>query len=208
MGPDGRHTDTKERLLSAALDLFAEKGVDAVSIRDIARRVGISAAAFYNHYGSRNELLQAVYEYYRTTVLEPAARKGPDPASLIDTLSPPDLFTLLSERFSEAMENPILAKLGKIISAEKNRNEVAAEIAYTDRRALVGFMEELFVQLQKKGLVRRGNARLLGRMFGYIQLGIVDDNMYYRLVKGMPVAEVVRRQNEEMQKFLAELLGG
>jgi len=47
MKKDKRFTNTKEKIFLAALDLFAEKGVDAASIRDIVNRVGISTAAFY-----------------------------------------------------------------------------------------------------------------------------------------------------------------
>jgi hypothetical protein len=106
------------------------------------------------------------------------------------------------------MENPVLAKLGRIVSMEKNRNNVAAEISFADRRRLVGFMEELFVAMERKGVPLRGDARTLGRMFGYVQLGMADDNMYYRYTKGMEVDEIVKRQNDEMALFLKELTGG
>lgn len=50
-------SDTRERLLNAAIELFGSRGFDATSMRDIATEVGIKAPAVYNHYSSKEELL-------------------------------------------------------------------------------------------------------------------------------------------------------
>ena len=42
---DGRHTNTRERILDAALDLMSERGYGAVSVRDLADAVGIKGAS-------------------------------------------------------------------------------------------------------------------------------------------------------------------
>ena len=56
-------SDTRERLLGAAIELFGSRGFDATSMRDIATEVGIKAPAVYNHYKSKEELLgEAVTE--------------------------------------------------------------------------------------------------------------------------------------------------
>jgi TetR/AcrR family transcriptional regulator, biofilm operon repressor len=208
MRKDKRLTDTRERLFEAALELFADKGVDAVSIRDLTRKVGISTAGFYNHFESKNALLKAIYDYYRETLIEKAPRTGDDMEALPDKLGPVELLLQSVSTFRIAMENPVLDRLGKIIATEKHRNAVAAEISFDDRQRLLGFMEDLFVAMKEKGLLPRGDPRVLGRMFGYIQLGIVEDNVYYRYMKGMGVDGVVRRQNEELKRFLEELMGG
>lgn len=55
----GSRSDTRERLLSAAIELFGSRGFDSTSMRDIATEVGIKAPAVYNHYKSKEELLAA-----------------------------------------------------------------------------------------------------------------------------------------------------
>ncbi|ARQ62149.1 TetR family transcriptional regulator protein (plasmid) [Rhizobium sp. Kim5] len=50
-------SDTRERLLGAAIELFGSRGFDATSMKDIANEVGIKAPAVYNHYKSKEELL-------------------------------------------------------------------------------------------------------------------------------------------------------
>jgi AcrR family transcriptional regulator len=52
--------DTKERLLAAAQAVYLEGGFATFSLREVARRVGVSAAAVYRHYPSKEALLEAV----------------------------------------------------------------------------------------------------------------------------------------------------
>jgi AcrR family transcriptional regulator len=51
---------TRERIVSTALRLFAEKGFAAVGIREIASEVGLSSATLYHYMGSKDDLLQEI----------------------------------------------------------------------------------------------------------------------------------------------------
>ncbi len=53
---------TRERLLFHARDLYLAGGTAAVSVREVARRAGVSAAAVYRHFDGRNALLATVCE--------------------------------------------------------------------------------------------------------------------------------------------------
>ena len=54
--------DTKERILEAALELFAEKGYLGSSMSDIANRLGITKGALYKHYAGKQEILDSIVE--------------------------------------------------------------------------------------------------------------------------------------------------
>ena len=56
------HGDLRESLLSAAADLINESGVDAVSMRKLADRVGVSRTALYHHFEGKQALLCALAE--------------------------------------------------------------------------------------------------------------------------------------------------
>lgn len=60
----------KRKLLDAAEQLFAEKGFDAVSVRDITKLAGANVAAVNYHFGSREGLLTLVMTRYLTPVNE------------------------------------------------------------------------------------------------------------------------------------------
>lgn len=59
---------TRERILTAAAALCRSRGLDAVSIRDIAREVGIREASLYNHFRSKDELLGTMMDYLRSGI--------------------------------------------------------------------------------------------------------------------------------------------
>jgi AcrR family transcriptional regulator len=79
-------TDTErrqEQLAEAAIDLIAAEGVNALSIAGIAERVGIVPSAFYRHYKSKDEVLDAILDQLRKKLLGNAAavRKETDKAT-------------------------------------------------------------------------------------------------------------------------------
>ena len=51
---------TKARIQDAALDLFVKQGYEKTSLREIADRLGITKAALYYHYASKQELLRTL----------------------------------------------------------------------------------------------------------------------------------------------------
>ncbi len=50
---------SRETLAEAACELFLEKGYEATSIADIARRAGVSRSSFFNYFGSKGDVLWA-----------------------------------------------------------------------------------------------------------------------------------------------------
>ena len=52
----------REKILSAAVQLFAQYGYHAATMRDIARISGIQAASIYYHYASKQALLVEIME--------------------------------------------------------------------------------------------------------------------------------------------------
>ena len=55
----------REEILMAALELAAEKGLGNVSLHMIANKVGIKKPSLYNHFASKEELVEAMYEFLR-----------------------------------------------------------------------------------------------------------------------------------------------
>jgi AcrR family transcriptional regulator len=57
-----RERDTRRQILDASLHLFSEHGFARTTVRAIARDVGITNAAIYYHFASKQELLEALLE--------------------------------------------------------------------------------------------------------------------------------------------------
>jgi AcrR family transcriptional regulator len=54
--------DTRDRILETALDLFIERGYDKTSLREIAERVGVTKAALYYHFASKEEIIRTLVQ--------------------------------------------------------------------------------------------------------------------------------------------------
>jgi len=52
---------TRERILNVALELFTEKGYDGASLREIAEQLGVTKAAIYYHFASKDDILMALH---------------------------------------------------------------------------------------------------------------------------------------------------
>ena len=55
---------TKEKILCTALELFSQRGYDGVSVRDIARAVGIRESSIYNHFKSKQAIFDGIVEFF------------------------------------------------------------------------------------------------------------------------------------------------
>lgn len=82
--------DTREQLLDAATALFAEQGIAATSLAQIAARVGVTSAMIHYYFKSRDQLLDMIVEErikgFISFVWDPIAGRGNDPFSLVKGL--------------------------------------------------------------------------------------------------------------------------
>lgn len=56
-------TDKKEHIMNVAIELFAEKGFEGTSIRDLAARADVNVAMMNYYFGSKDKLFEAIVEY-------------------------------------------------------------------------------------------------------------------------------------------------
>ena len=60
----GRRGDTRARIQQVALELFAEQGYERTSLREIAERLGVTKAALYYHFKSKEDIVRSFTEDY------------------------------------------------------------------------------------------------------------------------------------------------
>lgn len=61
--PSSRRQATRQRLMDAAVELFAERGVLGSSVEEICERAGFTRGAFYSNFDSKDELCLAVMQH-------------------------------------------------------------------------------------------------------------------------------------------------
>ena len=120
---------TREKLFETAVDLFSTQGFKGVSIRDLTRAIGIKESSFYNHYKSKDELIEAIFDYYKT-----AFGQTMPPEERLETLlatTPPDEFLKQGDaRFLQRMTAPLIRKIWRIVFTEQYRDSAPGRSSY------------------------------------------------------------------------------
>ncbi|QIL74015.1 TetR/AcrR family transcriptional regulator (plasmid) [Diaphorobacter sp. HDW4B] len=113
---DMQVTQTRQRLTIAALELYREVGIEAVTFRELGRRVGISHVTPYRYFSSKEELMNAVrtlaFELFEERLLQ-TDRPRLDPVARLRRIlfelarfgvQRPDDYRLLFEMRQPALE--------------------------------------------------------------------------------------------------------
>lgn len=77
----GARADTRDRMIEAAWELIAQRGLQAVRVADVAQRAGVSTASVHYHFKTRQDLLE---EALRTSLQKSHDRLSADLASIED----------------------------------------------------------------------------------------------------------------------------
>lgn len=143
--------DTSKAIIEKALELFAERGYDAVSVGDIAASVGIKAPSLYNHYSSKQAIFDAIVkdvclDYERGTgkMNVHVQSAGSDVESL-KKITADDLKEKLRGVFLFSLRDRKVALFRKMLTIEQFRSpELAALYSerYVDR--LVAYHADIF----------------------------------------------------------------
>ncbi|MEU5424072.1 TetR/AcrR family transcriptional regulator [Streptomyces olivoreticuli] len=98
--PQARRSDTRERIQKTALDLFVSRGYEKTSLREIAEELGVTKAALYYHFKTKEDILTAISEDLGRPVDELIAWAEEQPPTL-DTRR--ELMTRYSAALKSAM---------------------------------------------------------------------------------------------------------
>jgi AcrR family transcriptional regulator len=117
------HGDLRAACLSAALELLDEGGATALSLREVARRAGVSAAAPYRHYADREALVSAVAAVGYEQLAERLAAAHPAPST-------PEQLARVGVAYVEfALEQPALFRLMFSEPCDRDNEERVAATA-------------------------------------------------------------------------------
>jgi AcrR family transcriptional regulator len=80
-------SDTKQRLIQAAMELFTTQGYEATSLAEILARAQVNSGSLYYFFKSKEELLIAGLDFFRTlihpVVMDPPFSRTDDPVERV-----------------------------------------------------------------------------------------------------------------------------
>jgi AcrR family transcriptional regulator len=158
------HGNLRRALIDAALDLAREGGVDAVTVREAARRAGVSPGAPFRHFADRTMLMTAVAEEAMGRLRAEidaglGAERSADPMRRLQALGTAYL------RWVE--RNPTHFQ---IVSRRDSIDFAGSAALVTDNAAIQSMMRAIFVEAREQGRLRPADLRLteiVSRAFVY-----------------------------------------
>lgn len=132
-GPYAKGIAKREQILQIALDLFAQKGYDRVSVREIARESGLSQAGLLHHFSTKEELFLEVLRRRDDRDGDPVDHRHTHSVEhLIGAVehnaSEPGLVRLFVSMSAESTDEASLAREFFVNRYRWLRDEVAADI--------------------------------------------------------------------------------
>jgi AcrR family transcriptional regulator len=143
----------KEEIVHATLTLAAEKGLGAVSMQQIADRVRITKASLYNHFSSRDQIVDAMYEILRESSKKNIGISEFDYDKLISGRTLSEVLKEVISSYRGMINDPQMKLFYAVIMSERSINPEAAEIMVRETKTMIGATKVLFYALQAKGVV-------------------------------------------------------
>ena len=120
---------TKELIFDSFVEMTSELGYENVSIRNIAKKVGIQPASLYNHFESKVQMLESAYSYYLKHYFD-NRKPVAEMKKLIETANAQEILAALKRTFeSEDQKKYIrMILITKIIYMRLYQDQLANEI--------------------------------------------------------------------------------
>ena len=192
-------TPTRDRILTAATDLFGQRGVDAVSLDQIAAEVGVAKQTLLYWFPSKDELLHAVLAQAATdlvVVVEAAVRAATDdPLDRIESV--------VRAVFRPAVRRPAL--LGLIREVSRLPPQVASELV-DHLRPLVDRAQAYLAAEMDAGRLRRADPGVVAALCYATITGVATEPEVLRVNGWVADAAGLRRLRSELLAFLRAAL--
>ncbi|UTB33692.1 MAG: TetR/AcrR family transcriptional regulator [Methanobacterium sp. ERen5] len=151
---------TKERIFQASVNLFSQKGFDAVSMREIGREVGIRESSIYNHYKNKDAILESIINHLIDKL--GAMSLTDEEMDVLISESPELFFETGSREFFNGMSNPETEKIWRILSIEVFHNEKIKTFFVNELlESPIKEWERIFTKMMKKGIIKEYDPRVL-----------------------------------------------
>jgi AcrR family transcriptional regulator len=124
-------SSTRDRIVAAAVSLFAEQGYDATSVNQVVHRAEVAKGALYHHFTSKDDLLFEVYHELIGSQLEGMKAildKGLSPTQTLREL----IVDLVTTTAARAQEAKVFAREGHRLGDENQKRLRSARREYHD----------------------------------------------------------------------------
>jgi AcrR family transcriptional regulator len=193
---------TKEKIFDVSLDLFSQKGFNAVSVREIAREVGIRESSIYNHYKSKESILDAIIDHFMSELVSSSLPEE-ETEKLLET--PELFFEVGGKAFLERMSAPKNEKIWRIVSIELYHNK---KIRNFYKNVLleepINAWEGIFTKMIEKKVIKPVNPKILAHEFFYFAMYLIFEYFILEYEEEGNLMDTVLEQLDNHTKFVID----
>ena len=182
------YNDKHIQIIETAEQLFAKKGYEATTVRDIAEEAGVNIAMISYYFGSKEKLLEALFNH-RLGNLKMRVE------SLLknDSLSPlQKIDILIDEHIERVIQHEGFYKI-MLCEQVINKNPAIMKFLIEIKRRNAGLINELIVDGQKKGAFKKNVdvILLMSTLLGTVIQALINSPFYreYNDMKKTPAKE-------------------
>ena len=164
----------KEEIVLVTLELAAEKGLANVSMSMIADKIGIKKPSLYKHFASKEEIVEAMYEYLRRQAKEKANIEPIDYSTFFEGKPVYEILQSVVQGYIQMNHQEKMLNFYKVIYSERSLNPIAAKIVAEETDKMIIATKQLFYAMEVHKLLHFTNPDMSAVSFAMTIHGLMD----------------------------------
>ncbi|GAB3602882.1 TetR/AcrR family transcriptional regulator [Microbacterium aureliae] len=199
-----RREATRQRLLDAAAEVFAEVGLAAASVEAVCERAGFTRGAFYSNFETKEELfLQLAGQVARGRVAQVTERVAELEQQGALAAAPADPLAILQQVLDVSADDRLGVLLMSEIRIHALRTPELAAAFLAQEDEMLGSVAQIIEDIARAGALR---FRLPAREAARLMLTVWQETSVRAVMEGLDHAEMCRRTNGELAAVARLLL--
>ena len=170
----------KKEIIMATLELAANKGLGNVSMNIIADKVGIKKPSLYNHFASKEELVEAMYQFLREEAKKNANVGAIDYTVIFAGKSALEILRMMVGGYFHMNQQEHMLNFYKVIYSERSIQPMAAKILAEETEKMIIATKQLFYAMEVHKLLHFQNADMSAVSFAMTVHGLMDYELNLR----------------------------
>ncbi|WP_234117327.1 TetR/AcrR family transcriptional regulator [Clostridium hydrogenum] len=194
---------TKQKIFETSVKLFSKEGYNGVSMRQIAKEVGIKESSIYNHYKNKEEILISLFDYFAENLT--AHRPSEEEIEkMLSYMSVEDVFKQLIISFGRSL-NGTLDDIARIIYTEQFRNEKAKKLMLENMISEPSrFIIKVLKIMYSKKMIKKIDMELIADEYNYGLLALTFEYAH-AVNNGEDTALVIKKMFKHVS-FICEYI--
>lgn len=188
----------KKEIIMAALELAANKGLGNVSMNMIADKVGIKKPSLYNHFASKEELVEVMYQFLREEAKKTANIGAIDYTTIFAGKSALEILRMMVGGYFNMNQQEHMMNFYKVIYSERSLNPMAAKIVAEETDKMIIATKQLFYAMEIHKLLHFTNPDMSAVSFAMTVHGLMD----YELDRRSGGCEAENQERNDLDEYM------